>query len=284
MHCRHPASLAAQAAVRNRAKDVVRRWTLGLASIAVLCGGSDLAAQEIRGRVVDAQNGAPVGLAAIIVLDPDRKPVFTRAADVEGFYSFSLPSSGEYYLVVERLGYFENESPLLAVEASGSYGVDIEMRPEPFRLDPLEVTVDNERLENFLTLTFGQHPASLPGYRSIQGIRLEEAKVKAADNTDLLRWLYIPVSHGRRGVCVNVYGGGLAGRSTMDQINARAAELDPEAQCGALYVDGYRCRNEHIESIAMDRVGVVVTLSGSVHLYTRDFDWTFRPGGGAPAC
>jgi len=256
---------------------------MALASMAFICGGAGLSAQDITGRIVDAQNGAPIGLAAIIVLDTDRKPVFTRAADVEGFYSLSLPRSGEYYLVVERLGYFENESPLLAVEASGSYGVDIEMRPEPFRLDPLEVTVDNERLEDFLTLTFGQHPASLPGYRAIQGIRLQEAKVKAVDNTDLLRWLYIPVSHGLK-VCVNVYGGGLPGRSTMDRINERSAELDLEAQCGALYVDGYRCRNEHIESIVMDRIAVVVTLSGSVHLYTREFDWTFRPGGGALAC
>jgi hypothetical protein len=266
-------------ALRRR---LVTSWLLTAAALAV-CAGPDVAAQEIRGRIVDAQNGAPVGLALIIVLDADRSPLLQRAADVQGLYSVVLPGAGEYYLVFERLGYFENESPLLAVDADGTYGVDIEMRPEPFRLDPLEVTVENERLEDFLTLEFGQHPASLPGYRVIQGMRLQEAKAKARDNTDLLRWLYIPVSHGSS-VCVNVLGAPLPPRSTMEQINQRAEERNPGAQCGAIYVDGRRCRNEHLESIAMDRIGVVVALRGAVHLYTRQFDWTFRPGGGAPGC
>lgn len=263
---------------------VFRRWTRTSATLGVLMGaGSGLAGQEIRGRVVDAQNGAPVGLAIVVVLDTVRTPVLTNAADAEGFYSIQLPGVGEYYLVVERLGYFENESPLLAVDSSRVYAVDFEMRPEPFRLDPLEVTVDNQRLEDFLTLTFGQHPASIPGYRAIQGQRLAEVKIKARDNTDLLRWLYIPVSHGLK-VCVNNAGAPLPGRSTMDRINARAEVPDLDAQCGALYVDEYRCRNEHIEEIDPDRIAVVVTTRGAVRLYTREFDWTYRPGGGAPAC
>ena len=257
-------------------------WTWTLATL--MCLAPSISAQEIEGRIIDSANGAPVGLAAIFLLDSDREVLVAGAADVEGYYRVVTPGAGEYYIVVERLGYFENETPLFAVESDGDYAVDIEMRPEPFRLDPLEVTVENQKLEDFLTLSFGQHPATLPGYRAIQGLRLEEAKLKADDNTDLLRWLYIPVSHGRR-VCVGMFEGqALPARMSAERTNARAEASDREAQCGALYVDDRRCRNEHIEDIVMDRIAVVVTFRGAVHMYTRGFDWTFRPGGGEPGC
>jgi len=268
---------------------VWHRTASAAALVAALCLPRDAAAQEIQGQIVDAQNNAPVGLAAIILLDSDRKPVAGSSADVDGYYRIATPGSGQFYIRVERLGYFENETPLFEVGADGEYGIDLEMRPEPFRLDPLEVTVTNEKLENFLTLEFGQHPATLPGYRNIQGARLAEAMARAKDNTDLLRWLYIPVSHGRR-VCVGSFGAPpLPERMSYERTNARAeaaANVDGTAasQCGALYLDGYRCRNEHIEEIDRNRIGVVVPLDGAVYLYTRDFDWTFRPGGGGAVC
>lgn len=244
-------------------------------------------AQVISGRVVDAENGSGVGLTAIIVLDPERTPLFMRAADTGGVFQVDFPGPGEYYLVLERLGYFETESPLLAVAAGGDYVVDFEMRPEPIRLDPLEVAVSNERLEDFLSLEFGVHPATLRGYRAIQGTRLELAKLDAEDNTDLLRKLYVPVSHGER-VCVGTFGAPLPARMgyerTMARAEAATAVDDPGRQCGAIYVDGLRCRNEHLEEIDMDHIAVVVTLEDAVHLYSRTFDWTFRRGSLAQGC
>jgi hypothetical protein len=251
--------------------------------------------QEVRGRILDSENGVPVGLAAIFLLDADRSPLLASSADVEGRYRVQAPGAGAYYLVVERLGYFENETPLFAVGGEGEYGIDIEMRPEPFRLDPLAVTVDNDRLEDFLTRSLGEgrHPASFPGYRAIQGLRLEQAKLKAKDNVDLLRWLYVPVSVGSR-TCVGSFGGPpLPARTSADrtmaassaaQTGAVAAAHASQSQCGALYVDDYRCPNELVHEIDMDRIAVIVTLEGSVHMYTREFDWTFRPGGSARAC
>lgn len=257
--------------------------TAPLLVLAVALSLGTVEAQEIAGRVTDAGNGAPVAFAAVILLDADRNPLEVAGADIDGAYRVTAPGGGTYYLVVERLGYFENETPLFEIGPDGEYGIDLEMRPEPFRLDPIEVTVTNEELIDYLKLEFGQHPNSIPGYRSIQGIRLQEAKLKARDNTDLLRWLYIPVSHGRK-VCVGTFGAPLPERMSYERTNARAAGDDPEAQCGALYVDGFRCRNEHIEDIVMAQISVVVTTRGSVYLYTRDFDWTFSPGGAAPAC
>ena len=246
------------------------------------------AAQEVRGRIVDSENAAPVGLAAVIVLDATREPIITGATDLDGFYSIELPTAGEYIVIVERLGYFENESPLVAVGDDAVLSADFEMRPEPFRLDPLDVVVQNEALEDFLTLEYGIHPATIPGFRSYQGVRLAEAKLKADDNTDLLRWLYIPISHGRQ-VCVGTYGAGTELPARMGYERVMAAQdvsnsVDPRRQCGQLILDGIRCRNEHIEEIPMDQIAVVVTIPGEVRLYTRDFDWTFKPGSAAGSC
>jgi hypothetical protein len=242
-------------------------WIVPL--LAGLVWDAPLGAQEIRGRVVDASSGVPVGLAGIFLLDRERELLVRAATDTEGYYRLEAPKPGEYHVFAQRLGYYENETPLLAVGEDGPYGVDIEMRPEPIRLDPLEVAVRNERLERFLTLELGVNPNSIFGYRVIQGVRLQEARLKARDNTDLLRWLYIPITHGRA-VCINTGGRAFPERGGNRRMGER--------QCGKLTVDGFVVRNEHIESIDMDRIGVVVTLPGEVRLYTREFEWDFRRG------
>lgn len=246
---------------------------VALAATAVLhlvgLSTGSLEAQEVRGRLIDADNRQPVALAGVFLLDRDRELVRGAATDTAGYYTIEAPGPGEYILFAQRLGYFENETPLLDLESGRTYGADIEMRPEPFRLDPLEVTVRNEELERHLTLELGVNPNSVLGYRAYQGIRLQEAKLKAHDNTDFLRWLYVPVTHGPE-VCVGSIYVGLPER--------RAGSAGGERQCGNLMVDGYRVPNEHIESIELDRIVVVVLFPGQVRLYTREFDWTFRPG------
>lgn len=267
------ASSRRMSAGRRRGRRGARRGPAGLRPIGVLgfllATAAPLCAQQIQGRVVDASSGAPVGLAGVFLLDAERAVVIGSSTDAAGYYRIEAPEAGDYYLFVQRLGYFENETPLLAVGPDGPYGVNVEMRPEPIRLDPLEVAVRNERLERFLTLDLGVNPNSLFGYRAIQGLRLQEAKLKARDNTDLLRWLYIPISHGRL-VCINAGGRPLPERGGNRNLGER--------QCGKLTVDGFVVRNEHIESVDFDRIAVVVTLPGEVRLYTREFEWDYRSG------
>lgn len=254
-------------------------------------------AQTIRGQLLDAENGAPVGLAGVFVLSAQRDVLVGAASDTGGFYSIDAPDAGEYYVYVQRIGYFENETPLFRAEPGRTYAVDIEMRPEPFRIDPLSVTVRNEELEDFLTLQFGRNPNSLFGYRAYQGSVLQQAKLGAKDNTDILRRLYVMVSHGRQ-VCINAF---MSNGASLPSRQGLARTTDPDTGgriadgrvvsageafdtgggggCGTLYLDGYRVPNEHIEEVEMEGVAVVVTLPGTVRLYTRDFDWTMKPGG-----
>ncbi len=239
-------------------------------------------AQTIQGRVTDAQNGTPVSFAAVILLDRERSMLASEAADGTGAFRIALPGEGEYYLAVERLGYTEAESPLFRVGAEGEYAVDFELDPAPFELQGLEVRVDNERLVDHLRLVLGQNPNAISGFRVIQGARLAEAKAKAADNTDLLRRLYVPVSHGQN-VCIGTDRMlPFRPRGSFDRHDPPEAQPILEPQCGALFLNDYRCRNELLEHIDREQIAVVVTFRGSVYLYTRDFDWTFRTP--APAC
>jgi len=97
------------------------------------------------------------------------------------------------------------------------------------------------------------------------------------DNTDLLRWLYIPVSHGIK-ICVGSLGIGHRREIPWGTASAEDVAAAAERPCGLLYLDDHRYQNEHIEEIDMDRIGVVVVVDGAVYLYTRDFEWTVRPG------
>ncbi|MEM7414806.1 MAG: carboxypeptidase-like regulatory domain-containing protein [Gemmatimonadota bacterium] len=247
----------------------------------------ELSAQEVRGTVTDASNGASVGLAAVILLDGERNAVRTSIADVEGRYVLPVPGQGEYYLIAERLGYFESESPLLAIGGEGVFGADFELRPEPIRLDPLEVTVTNEQLTDFLTmqLGMGENPSAFIGYRAMQGERIARAQIEADDTSDFLRRLYVPISHGQE-VCIGSFGRGtgLPARMGYERVMEAQARPDPTSTCGTLYINGFRCPNDQIEALDRYRVAAVVVLPGEVHMFTRDFDWSLKPGGANGAC
>ena len=215
-------------------------------------------AQAIHGRVVDAATNGPVATAGVFLLTQERKTVSVAVADTLGRYALEVPRAGDYYLVAQRIGYRRQESPLISVSDTSSYSVDIELEGEPVELDPLTVTVTNREMERWFRLRTGANPNTLFGFRAIQGARLEEAKAKSDDNTEMLRWLFIPISHHER-VCL----------------------FSPIDGCGLLYVDGYRRPNEFIESVDLESVAaVIVTLQPPrVWLFTKTFDWTEKPGG-----
>lgn len=244
-----------------------RMWTLSVATlISITWLSSDLSGQVVQGRVVETGTDTPVALAGVFLLDAAREIVRSVLADSVGRFRITAPAAGEYYLLVQRLGYFETESHLVALSDGGDYAVDIEVRSEPIRLDPLLVTVRNEEMERWYTLALGVNPNSLRGFRVIQGARLAEARFKATDNTDLLRWLYIPVSHAQE-VCLG---------SRMPEID-RTTLVVGEAACGRLYIDGVSVPAEHLDQLDKSEIAVVVLFPPNVEIFTFGFDWASRP-------
>lgn len=260
-----------------------------------LLRASDATAQTVRGTVLDASNGRPVALAGVYLLDRERNSLVVAVADSLGRYGLSVPDSGEYFLVAERFGYHDLESPLLAISDERDYGLDLELRPQPLGLEPLNVTVRNEQVIEWLTREFGVNPTGAFGFRLLQGERLAEARTKGGNRpTETLRWLYIPVSHGLGCVAINATpraatvgyrgprnqafpapGTAQTGTRSMEQIRSDF-ERGPDT-CGSVFVNDQLLPNEQIETIDMSSIAAIVTLPGLVRMYTFDFDWSFRP-------
>ena len=267
-----------------------------LVAIALLTASAPPAeAQLLRGRVLDGSTGFPLPLSSVWLLDADRDQIELAMADSLGRYFLTVPDSGRYFLVAERFGFFETETPLLEIAASRDYDLDLELRPEPIRMEGLEVTVRNEQVNRWIRAELGlmEDPAGLFGYRVLQGERLMEAKTRAKfDPTHTMRWLYIPVQHGRcvsinvylraesvswlRGPRTSAFGGELSGTTSLSEIGARMDDDPDECNAGTLWLNDRRVPNEHIDRIDMATIGVVVTLPNMVRMYTYDFNWAFR--------
>ena len=273
----------------------MRRWlglclTVGTA-LAAWPGAS--AAQQLSGRVVDVTNGAGVSTAAVRLVDEAREHVALAIADSIGRYFLTVPDSGAYVIVVQRFGYVDFESPLLAISNRRDYDLDLELQPQPLGLGGVTVTVRNEQLIDWLRLELGFNPVQAFGFRVLQGDRLEEAKARAGNApTETLRWLYIPVSHGG---CVSInhmpraaplprWGSQRADAPLFDGppsgiVDSRRTDGGGtgSSSCGgSLVLNDRVIPNELIDTVDMSSVAVVVTLGSSVRLYTYDFDWSFR--------
>lgn len=203
---------------------------------------------------------------AFFLLDRSQEPVRQTMTDSLGRFRVEAPHPGEYYLVGQSLGYAQTLLALLAV-GERTYELDIELTPDPIRLDPLQVSVRNKEMFEWFRFNRGVNPSESFGFRAIQGGDLVAAQQRARDNTDLLRWLYIPVTHGRE-ACVG---------HRFVELERGSGRSGPPA-CGKLYVDGYERPVEHIEALDRWSIAVVVVIPPDVHFFTRGLDWSFRPG------
>jgi len=263
----------------------VRRRDTLVALCGLLALTAPAGAQQIRGRILDEANGAPVPAAGVYLLDRDRETVAAALADNEGRYQVDVPADGEYILRVQRLGYFETESPLVAVEGDRVYDVDFTVRPEPIRIEGLEVEVEPERQNRWARdrlafmdprRAFG-NPAEALGFRLITGVRLEEAKLRADDTLDLLRWVFVPVYNTVGGLCVQM-------RPVFDrnsEIRAMSARRDrpaPTPTCGEVVIDGIPFGVEHVESMDFREIHAVLVVPPEIHILTVGFEQRFQQG------
>lgn len=265
-----------------------------LALVAFTLGAAaPLGAQVVRGAVLDVRNGRPVPMAAVQVMSQERDAVAVAMTDSVGRYAFAVPAAGEYILLVQRFGYRDLVSPLLAISDARDYALDLELEPEPLGLGELTVTVRNEQAEEWVRREFGRSPQEFFGFRLLQGERLAEAKAKGRFRpTETLRWLYVPVSHGLDCVAINAFprastttsrgpragafAPGAAPGGTRDVNALRQDEAAGPDLCGRLLVNDRMIPNEHLDSVNMGSIAVVITLPGEVRMYTYDFDWRFR--------
>lgn len=264
-----------------------------LVLLSLLALPSGASAQDVQGRVMEEASGAPVAFAGVFVMDGERHVVGSAMADSLGRYTLTLPGPGRYTILVQRLGYFEAESPLVEISGTGAYAVDFEMRPEPIRLEGIGVAVEPEAQNGWAQdrLLFMQqgfdtshyNPARHFGFRLITGARLEEAKIKSDDALEMLRWVYVPIYNSLDGMCARMRPEPSRGRG-LRALSDHSSMPIPTWSCGGagptgtlrVYLDGVPLPAEHVETLPLRNIHAVIVIPPQLHIVTVGFEQRFQ--------
>jgi hypothetical protein len=103
-----------------------------------------VAAQSLRGRIVDGSTRQPVGGATVRLLDPDSQQVAGTIADDGGLFTLPAPGAGEYHVSVERIGYTTTVAGPVRLRVNGFANVTVTMRPQPVPVGAVGVQVEAE--------------------------------------------------------------------------------------------------------------------------------------------
>ncbi len=107
-----------------------------------LSAAAPLAAQAVRGRLVEAQSRAPVEGAMVWLLDADGARLGGALTDSAGWFIVRAPAAGRYRLRAERIGFATTTSPEVAFVAGETLAYELVASAEPIRLDAIEVETE----------------------------------------------------------------------------------------------------------------------------------------------
>jgi hypothetical protein len=113
-----------------------------IASIAgiLALAAAPLAAQTIRGRVVDARTGEGVAEAAVSALTDGGRRAGQARTGADGKFSLPVRAAGSMRLRVERTGYRETLTATMPVAARETIDVEVSVSAAPLTIAPLRVT------------------------------------------------------------------------------------------------------------------------------------------------
>lgn len=97
-----------------------------------------VAGQTVEGRVLDP-DAVPISEASVAFRLESRELVARVASDDTGFFRFRSIEPGEYFVVVERLGYQTTTTPI-SLREGDSISVELRMAVEAIPLEPIVVT------------------------------------------------------------------------------------------------------------------------------------------------
>lgn len=163
-------------------------WAMGLSIVFVVPGVAE--AQTVRGRVTEEGSARPLPSVDIQLLDASRELVARAAGDVSGLYSIDAPAPGNYYVVVDLLGYQRLETPLVELAAGDTLSAAFELPLDPIELEGLRVRADRlEEIKREIS-RFGVNP-------DVMGQRFVDAETIARrpgvrNFGKVLQWQSIP--------------------------------------------------------------------------------------------
>lgn len=104
-----------------------------------------VAAQVIRGNLLDDETGKPIGSGTVTLLTRDSVPLTRIATDTAGGFLLSGSRPGSYRLGAERLGFITTISPPLTLSARDTLDVEFRLSTRAVVLEPLVVTSKRRR-------------------------------------------------------------------------------------------------------------------------------------------
>lgn len=109
---------------------------------------SDLQAQTIRGRLLDAQNGQPIDLGILTLLTTDGDTVGLTATTPDGRFSLTAPEPGSFLLRASAFGYAEKEEGVFELGGGGRLDIEFRIASRPMELDDILVSTDRPPLSH----------------------------------------------------------------------------------------------------------------------------------------
>jgi hypothetical protein len=122
------------------------RVAVAALAILVVLVPSPAAGQVVRGRVIDAQSGAAVELARVVVTGSGQRTRRTVTA-ADGRFSVRLRRGGTVRVQVARTGYAETRTRALTVGPHDTVDVVVRLSATALRLDSVTVTARARRLK-----------------------------------------------------------------------------------------------------------------------------------------
>jgi hypothetical protein len=214
--------------------------------------------QRIRGRLVDLVSSGPLEAGALTLRSADSVPLRTVFSDENGNWAFELPGPGVFYIEATRFGYQPWVAGPLEVEAEDDLNSVYRLWPQPFELDPIEVSVQATRL-HLQTAGFYERQRADFGY--FLGPEQIE-KRRAPRITDLLL--------GLPGVSmVSMSPGSVGGRF----VQLRGSSLSQGGVCrprifvdGLLYAKGDSRPVDRVEGEETDRDEILKIVDQGINL------------------
>lgn len=130
--------------VGGRYRTVCRAMLLGLLMVG-LVGTDPAGAQRIRGRLTDLVSDAPLQAGLLTLRNADSLELATTISDQDGNWVFEFPGPGVYFIEATRFGYQTWVAGPLEVTAEDDLDSMFRLWPQPFELDPIEVSVQATR-------------------------------------------------------------------------------------------------------------------------------------------
>ncbi len=124
--------------MRPKLQAILLLWAL----LCVVVPAGKGSGQIVRGTVIESGTKNPVMGGWVSLVDTTFAVVAGAESDADGSFVIRAPEPGEYYVLVEALGYHPAMDGILEMGEGGFISIEFSVRPKPIDLEEIRVTVE----------------------------------------------------------------------------------------------------------------------------------------------